>query len=513
MARLGDLLQTTPLLHAIKSAVPDCELHLLSDAALHEAVALCGCVDVHHGIATESIRNAAASGDIESLFSCLHEQCSRLRELVFDAVYTLNYGMLGVVLAAVPRARRRYGYVLSDRCREPIPDPWFALLQAVVRHRPLAPFNLSDLFCRIAGVHTVYPTRMRCAVPRTAQERAEDLLSDMPAYRRRIAMHIATRHRKRQWPAASFAAAAERLLDDPETAIVVTGTKADLVEERMFTDRMAAWPAAKRRRLFSLVGATKISELAAILQHCSVLIAGDTGVLHLAAAVGCKTVSLFLGPANFGLTGPYGTGHLVLRPKIPCAPCCEDEDEACGLACMRQITPGHVLHAVRYTIDGIRLPHEFFETVDALASMHDGMGILYAPLEGSGTRTFQDLCYRVMGHTAMGGGAAFVSASGQDACALPETPRSLYGSTLLDQIETLNRTAAAHPYAPILYRLRQDYSFWHPWIDFYHLLLQHSDEHDRAFDPTAGFREGLSAAARILTQYDEPVMTNRRYDN
>jgi heptosyltransferase-2 len=76
---------------------------------------------------------------------------------------------------------------------------------------------------------------------------------------------------------------------------------------------MAKAPAA------SLVGKDHPGLLPAVLTEIGVLVSGDTGVAHLAAALGTRVVTLF-GPTDPDLTAPRGAAH-VLRNPVPCAPC------------------------------------------------------------------------------------------------------------------------------------------------------------------------------------------------
>jgi len=66
--------------------------------------------------------------------------------------------------------------------------------------------------------------------------------------------------------------------------------------------------------------ATTLLQLAALLTRCRVFVGGDTGPLHLAAAVGTPTVALF-GPSNPQRNGPFGRGHVVLHRQLPCSNC------------------------------------------------------------------------------------------------------------------------------------------------------------------------------------------------
>lgn len=68
------------------------------------------------------------------------------------------------------------------------------------------------------------------------------------------------------------------------------------------------------------VGQTKLSELIDELGSCDLLLTNDSGPMHLAAAIGVPTISLF-GSTEPVLTGPIGTEHRVLRRQVECSPC------------------------------------------------------------------------------------------------------------------------------------------------------------------------------------------------
>jgi len=100
----------------------------------------------------------------------------------------------------------------------------------------------------------------------------------------------------------------------------------------------------------SLVGRDRLDLLPRLLARLTCLVSADTGVAHLAAAVGTPTVTLF-GPTDPRLTSPRGrTAAASLEGRAPCAPCFL---ERCPIdhPCMRSIEPaavaGAVLAAVR----------------------------------------------------------------------------------------------------------------------------------------------------------------------
>ncbi len=70
----------------------------------------------------------------------------------------------------------------------------------------------------------------------------------------------------------------------------------------------------------SLVGRDRPALLPWLLSRLTCLVSGDTGVAHLAAALGVPTVTLF-GPTDPRLTAPRGPRARVLYRAVPCSPC------------------------------------------------------------------------------------------------------------------------------------------------------------------------------------------------
>ena len=108
------------------------------------------------------------------------------------------------------------------------------------------------------------------------------------------------------WPEDRFAAVARRLHDDHGLrSIVVWGGAA----EQAAAGRIVA--AAPRATV--LAPKTSLQDLGALCRHGRLFISGDTGPLHLAAAVGTPCVGLF-GPVPADRNGPYGAGHTTVEP-------------------------------------------------------------------------------------------------------------------------------------------------------------------------------------------------------
>jgi heptosyltransferase-2 len=95
-----------------------------------------------------------------------------------------------------------------------------------------------------------------------------------------------------------------------------------------------------------LVGRTSLPEVVALLRGCALYVGNDSGLMHLAAALGTPTVGLF-GSTNPDWTAPRGARvACVAAEGFPCSPCylrrCPQP-----LFCLETVTPEMVLARVR----------------------------------------------------------------------------------------------------------------------------------------------------------------------
>jgi ADP-heptose:LPS heptosyltransferase len=124
--------------------------------------------------------------------------------------------------------------------------------------------------------------------------------------------------RSRRWEPDRFADLVRRLAKPGQRVVVFGGPT-----ERELTARVAGNAAV------DLGGQTDLAQLASGIASCDLLVTNDTGPLHLAAAVGTPTVSLW-GAGDPTVTGPLGAGHRMLRhPELDCVPCTKND---CPLA-------------------------------------------------------------------------------------------------------------------------------------------------------------------------------------
>jgi ADP-heptose:LPS heptosyltransferase len=141
----------------------------------------------------------------------------------------------------------------------------------------------------------------------------------------------------RRWPAAGYAAVGDALAGDGLT-VVVTGVPGERAVSASVT-----W--AMRAPAVDLTGITSLGGLATLLRDAAVLVGNDTGSAHLAAAVGGRSVTVFLpgDPVRWAHRGPR---HRAVVADVPCTPC---PHLVCPIdfRCADSIPPDLVLAAAR----------------------------------------------------------------------------------------------------------------------------------------------------------------------
>lgn len=93
-----------------------------------------------------------------------------------------------------------------------------------------------------------------------------------------------------------------------------------------------------------LTGRTPLPVTAAVIARSRLLVSGDSGILHLAVALGVPTLSLF-GPGRHLKWAPRGERDRVVRHDLPCSPCTTfGTTPPCphGVRCMGEIAPSEV---------------------------------------------------------------------------------------------------------------------------------------------------------------------------
>ena len=99
-------------------------------------------------------------------------------------------------------------------------------------------------------------------------------------------------------------------------------------------------------RAFNLAGETNFSDLYNLIKSARACVANDSGIMHLAAAMGLPGVAVF-GPTDYRATGPVSDKWLLVYDKEPCAPCFKRVCPSGGRNCMKKLQAGEVIAALK----------------------------------------------------------------------------------------------------------------------------------------------------------------------
>jgi lipopolysaccharide heptosyltransferase II len=156
-----------------------------------------------------------------------------------------------------------------------------------------------------------------------------------------VALAPGAAHFTKRWPRHHWVELTRHLSRTHDIVIVGGAAERDIAADMVATAGDRAANAAGR---YTLDGT------AALLKRAALLIVGDTGVLHLATAVGTPVIGLY-GPTieAFGFF-PYAVPAVTLQHQLRCRPCSSQGGPACPLGhhnCLGLMMPGEVLKAMR----------------------------------------------------------------------------------------------------------------------------------------------------------------------
>ena len=141
----------------------------------------------------------------------------------------------------------------------------------------------------------------------------------------------------KRWLPERFAEASAKITAQTSAQWILLGTKNDAA----IGEQIAA---AIADHCVNRIGQTTLDQLIDELRQCRLLLTNDTGTMHLAALLDVPVVAVF-GSTEPRLTGPLGSGHIILRHHVECSPCFLRECPI-DFRCMKAVTTDEVVGAV-----------------------------------------------------------------------------------------------------------------------------------------------------------------------
>jgi heptosyltransferase II len=293
-SRLGNLVLMTPLLSAIKAAVPHAELDVLISEGFEEV--LTENPNVDNVILFEKKRARLMPWSYIFLIKKLRDS---EYDMAIDVSDGYHFSLNNIMLTAFSGAHYRVGYDRGDAksfLNVLVPLP------AKNTHMSDAILGLAEKISPIVGD---YP--MSYYFSEVDRTYADTWLGshNIHGIESFFAIHPGGKGRKK-WGAEKFAALIDKISETIGVKIVVLGGSA---EKETIT---AIKKHAKTR--FDVLNNAAVGEMAAVIDRCDMFISGDTGPMHVSNALGRPTVALFIS-SNYCVYGPRGVNSRVVVCK------------------------------------------------------------------------------------------------------------------------------------------------------------------------------------------------------
>nr|WP_320115685.1 lipopolysaccharide heptosyltransferase I [uncultured Desulfuromonas sp.] len=332
MSALGDVIHALPVLRYIHQLHPDAEIDWVVEDPF--APVLSGHPDIHE-ILTVRTKYWRTLPTMTMLGKAL-KFIRRLRRDHYDVVLDLQGNSKSGLFTLMSRADKKFGFdrrhvrewpnLLATNHRVALDDGEHHIAQralAVAR----AAFPGGDPVPQAGPLHVDEAARQRVAEQLAEHEMTPPL----------VVFHYGTTWETKLWNVACWQQLACRLIDEFGIVPLLTwGNEQERHAAQAIHDatsgRAVIWPRGT------------LPELVALLNRADLVVGGDTGPIHIAAAVGTSTVSLFR-VTDAERNGPAGPEHRRLQSPLPCAMClrkqCDDDDQ-----CSRSIRVDEVISAI-----------------------------------------------------------------------------------------------------------------------------------------------------------------------
>jgi heptosyltransferase-1 len=314
---LGDIVHSLPVLTALRGRFPTAHITWIVNRG-YEGL-LRGHPDLDATLPFD--RSGSRSGFFATAFN-YSRFLRRLQGQDFDLVLDLQGLLRTGIMARATRAPRRVGLSTAREgatwfYTDTVPVADFNAIHAVDRY-----WLLAEALGAGAG-----PKQFR--VPITAADRQWTAVQLQGLPRPWLVLGVGSRWVTKRWPPEHFAALVQQGHSHFGGSFVFVGGREDGPLARATALRL-------RGPKLDLTGATSLPQLGAVLEAADVMLANDTGPLHLAAALGRPVVAPFT-CTRILLNGPYGAEKNAVATRVHCQ---GSYLKRCDrLECMAELTP------------------------------------------------------------------------------------------------------------------------------------------------------------------------------
>lgn len=330
---LGDIVQALPVLAALRRRFPDSHITWVVNRSfeplLHGHPDLDATLPFDRGALGRGWRGLRGVGAF----------VQALRQQRWDLAIDLQGLFRSALMAWASGAPRRVGLASAREgarwfYTDLIAETEQAALHAVERYwRVAEAFGVGDL-----------PRTFRLPLADEARRWAEQTLAGRP--RPWLVLAVGARWQTKRWPVPHFAALAGRAQREFGGTVLLIGTAEERAAAQAVARRLPG-PSAM------LAGRTSLPQLAALLARADVVLANDTGPLHLAAALGRPVVAPYT-CTKVARHGPYGALAGAVESRVWCQG--SYRKRCARLECMTELTPDRLWPRLRERLQACPVP-------------------------------------------------------------------------------------------------------------------------------------------------------------
>jgi ADP-heptose:LPS heptosyltransferase len=340
--RMGDVLQTSPLIRMVRQEHPDAHISLLvrrMGRIMGEHHPDVDEVLVHEEDALYQAMKAKDSDKLLHAFEIAETFLADLRQRKFDLAYNVTHSIASAMMMKLAGIPEVVGAHLSDDWHFVLRGRWTAYFFTSVFTREYNDLNLCDILKNFAAEA---PPCRELVLELKEEDRAfaQELRQEhgIAPHDFVACMQLGASETNKRWAERRFAELAKMLQENHNAKIFLLGVTEEAALGDLFEE-------AAPGLAIPLYGKTSIPQVAALLETSTVLITNDTGTMHIAAAMNCPVTLVSVGHVHYRETGPYGAGHCALewrRKRLG-----RSDYVPGGLEERDRITPQQVYRAVR----------------------------------------------------------------------------------------------------------------------------------------------------------------------
>ncbi len=377
LTRMGDLIQTTPVLRGIKEIYPEAVTTLMVNSDFEGIIPFLPGVDRVFPVNIRDIVFQVDGGEIVEAYRSLKALLDTVNETVYDRVINFTHSLDSAVMTSMIRARETRGVSIDEKGYSIKPDPWIRYFFNVIPSRTVNPFHLCDMHLKVAGVDAS-GKGLSLQVERDELDRMRERLfrAGVREGDRLVGLQLGASAEDKRWPVESFGLLGRMLKERNGVKVVITGASSERKFGKEFQQCFG-------KDCINMIGSTSLAELVSLIHLLDLYISNDTGPLHIATAVGTTTINISLASVYFRETGPYSEGDYVIKADISCSPCGFQSDCRKNL-CKELIKPELLWRIADAVLRGEEFaaePEEEWRDVQVYRSFFDRDGMVhYRPL-------------------------------------------------------------------------------------------------------------------------------------